>query len=225
MYKGKSVSILVPIFNQYQLIPQFLKALMESTVVPDNVIYFDNGLKNLLDYLKEDDYSFKFEIYQPEKNMGTAIAWNYMIKNTPEERIILNDDIFVHKNTIQNLIDTEGSLVACSKESTINVFSCFLIRDSCIEKIGYFDETISPHYAYFEDGDYARRILLANLEITRADCSADHYNGGSQTMKALPPSRLQEHHMKFNFARNNFFRKWGGLPGEEVYLKPFNKDE
>jgi GT2 family glycosyltransferase len=223
MYKGKTVSVLVPIFNQYGLIPQFLKALQDSTVVPDCVVYFDNGLK-IQNYLKEGDYPFKFEIYQPEKNMGTAIAWNYMIKNIGEERIIMNDDIFVQTDTIEKMVDTEGYVVACSKLSGINAFSCFLIRDLAINLVGYFDETISPNYCYFEDNDYVYRMKLLGVEVYRADCGADHYNGGSNTMKSLSPSRLQEHHLKFNYAKKRYITKWGAEPGMEIYTKPFNKE-
>jgi GT2 family glycosyltransferase len=221
MYKGKQVNILVPIFNQYGLIPKFLKALDDGTVKPDCVYYFDNGKS--INTAREVNVDFQIKVFNPERNLGTAIAWNYMIRNTNEERIILNDDILVNPNLVEEFLNTPGDLVGCSKESGINVFSAFLIRDSCISKVGLFDESISPNYCYFEDNDYAYRMKLLGVEIARANCGAEHYHGGSQSMKALSPSRLQEHHMKFDLAKANYIRKWGGEPYHEGYITPYNK--
>lgn len=222
MYNGKKISILVPIFNQYKLVPKFLEHLQKGTVVPDLVMYFDNGKS--FSNLGLPKYTFEIEVVTPERNVGTAIAWNKMIRASKEERIILNDDILVDANLVEEFVKTQGDAVACSKESGINAFSAFLIRDSCIAKVGLFDESISPNYCYFEDNDYAHRMKLLHVEMTRANCGAIHYKGGSQTMKALSQSRLLEHHMKFDLAKANYISKWGGEPYKEVYTSPYNKE-
>jgi GT2 family glycosyltransferase len=74
----------------------------------------------------------------------------------------------------------------------LNGFSCYGIRDSLIEKVGYFDEDISPGYAYFEDNDYMRRLHLAGIDPVESEASATHDT--SSTLKAFTPEQVNIHH-------------------------------
>ena len=227
MYKDKLVYVGFPILNQYELLPSVLQSLSKGTVVPDKLIIVNNGLNEyqIQKALLLDNYSFETKVLQPEKNIGVAKAWNMIIKESRDERLIMNDDILLEKDTLQVLLDTEGEVVCCEKPSGLNAFACFLIRDSAVEKVGYFDEAISPNYAYYEDNDYKRRMDLLGLSVKRAKCSAEHFMGGSRTMNTLSPSRLQAHHMRFNLATENYIKKWGGLPDEELFTVPYNQKE
>lgn len=224
MYKDKKVYVGFPILNRYDLLPLVFDGFCKSSIIPNEVIIVNNGLNKYLieKVLMLHHYPFTTRIIQPEKNIGVAKAWNMIIKETQIERIIINDDVIMNSDTIKALLDTDGEIVACSKFSSLNAYSCFLIRDSCVEKVGYFDEEISPDYAYFEDNDYQYRLELNGIVMKRADCSAEHINGGSRTMNAYSPSQLQVHHMKFNYARNNYIEKWGGEPYHETYTEEYN---
>ncbi len=83
--------------------------------------------------------------------------------------------------------------------------------DSCIEKIGMFDESISPGYAYFEDCDYVERMIMAGVPITGVNCGVEHL--GSQTLERNSPAEWTAHHEKFLIAQENFVKKWGRTPG------------
>jgi GT2 family glycosyltransferase len=81
----------------------------------------------------------------------------------------------------------------------------------CVERVGLFDEEISPGYAYFEDCDYVERMLLEKVRITPAhDAGVTH--GGSKTLEAASQAEMQEHHRRFLLAKANFEKKWGRGP-------------
>ncbi len=47
----------------------------------------------------------------------------------------------------------------------------------------------------------------------------DHFVNhlGSQTNKMASPQEIQDHHRKFDLAKNNFIKKWGHLPEELLH--------
>ena len=120
------------------------------------------------------------------------------------------------------MIASTADLVFVHGLRTTNIFSIFLVRDTCIERVGMFDEAISPNYAYYEDNDYMRRINLAgNIVLEGVHTLVDHL--GSQTIAAFDSKQKFEHHRKFEIARKNYIKKWGGMPTQEKYLTPYNK--
>lgn len=114
-----------------------------------------------------------------------------------------------------------GSCQDCNKECYIDDvppdllwasgFSCFMIRDACVEKIGLFDETISPGYGYYEDEDYLQRLDGRGTKPRAA--TAENVNCGiihlkSQTLVASTHEEILEHHRKFKVAQANYIKKW-----------------
>jgi GT2 family glycosyltransferase len=96
-----------------------------------------------------------------------------------------------------------------------NIFSCFTIPDSVVNRIGYFDESISPGYGYYEDTDFARRLYLSNISIKEINKPLVQH-AGSSTLKIFTPTEMNEHHRKFKVARSNYEHKWGGDMGKET---------
>jgi len=193
---------------------------MKGTVKPDSIFIVDNGKQ----YVPV-DYGIPLTVYTPEENLGVAGSWNYFITHTTGDRIIVNDDIQFCENTIENMVKKlrEGCefVCTCRPAGMLNGFSCFTISDSLIEKIGYFDDAISPNYAYFEDNDFARRMRLAGIPLDESGAEAIH--GHSSTLRAFNQKQLQDHNRRFELARNNYIKKWGGLPEHEVYATPYGK--
>lgn len=139
--------------------------------------------------------------------MGVAESWNWFIENVPEERVICNDDVNFAPDSLERLVATKGDIVSAGCG-----FSCFVIRDSCVRKIGLFDESISPGYGYYEDDDYMARLRRGGLHFASIDCGVAHLV--SQTLKSFTEAEMQEHHRKFHIARANFVSKWGMMPGD-----------
>lgn len=90
-------------------------------------------------------------------------------------------------------------------------FSCFMLKKSTVDKIGYFDPNFYP--AYFEDNDYHHRLKIAGLHAYKTN-QAVYYHYGSRTMKQDDEIKALVNN-GYAINREYYIDKWGGLPGEE----------
>lgn len=99
-------------------------------------------------------------------------------------------------------------------------FSCFVIAKACHQWF-QFDEGFIP--AYHEDNDYHRRLKLAGFgeKIFGVNVPFLHY--GSGTLNSNPTLR-EGWAPKFAACQAYYQRKWGGMPGTEVYQTPFQPE-
>jgi GT2 family glycosyltransferase len=180
---------------------------LNSSTIPYEVRILDNGRDAAR--LKQATAYFDVDVETPHQPYGVAESWNHFINQVPEERVIVNDDVIFAPDSLERMVATKYDL-AWSYEAG---FSCFLIRDKCVETVGLFDESISPGYAYFEDEDYMQRVNGKGTKPSLINCG--HVECGvmhpvqSQTLKAATRKELGEHHKKFMVARANFAAKWG----------------
>lgn len=214
------VNVCIPTLKRYDLLNKLIISLKKSSVKPTTIYIIDNGRN-----FKTKETDFDIRIYRPEYNIGVAASWNWFINNVPEIRIICNDDLEFTPFAIERLIlgyDEDHVVFPHGLESSLNTFSCFTISDKLVKEVGYFDETISPNYAYFEDNDYRYRLILAGYNTKKIwDSIVSHTR--SSTINAFGNKELREHHKKFETAKSNYLKKWGGLPEEEKYLTPYNR--
>jgi GT2 family glycosyltransferase len=214
------INVCIPTLNRYDLLNKFLDSITKSTVKPDAVYIIDNGNK-----LKLGNFALNIKVHTPGKNLGVAASWNWFINNVPEIRIIANDDLEFSAATLERLIlgyDEDSVCFPNGLDGKVNSFSCFTISDKIVKDVGYFDETLSPNYAYFEDNDYHYRMLSKGYDIKLVlDSLARH--SGSSTLKSFSSKEKREHHRKFSIAKNNYIKKWGGEPGREKLKTPRNK--
>lgn len=202
------MNLCVPILKRYDLFRELLLSLRDSTVTPDAIYVANNGMDNdALSAALHDTIDARVIVMTPEHPMGLAESWNWFIEQTEGDRLITNDDITFSPHSLEAFQNADGDLI---EHVGINMCSCFLLRDSCIAKVGVFDETISPGYAYFEDCDYAERIALVGAKRTAIDCGVKHV--GSATNQVLTPDEMDEHHRKFLIAQENFINKWKRMP-------------
>ena len=97
-------------------------------------------------------------------------------------------------------------------------FAAFMISKEGYDKVGQFDESFNP--AYFEDNDYDYRIKLAGMKSGHCP-QAIFYHYGSRTQNSTTGGMCDA--IAFTKCRNYFVEKWGGVPGQETFNKPFNK--
>lgn len=197
------VSICAPVLRRYDCLRKLLASLQHSTVAP-RVCIIDNGADATK--LKEAivDCKLLLSVHTPLAPMGVAESWNWFIRNVPQERIICNDDIQFSPDSIATIVNTAGDFVFDN-----NGFSCFLIRDRCVELVGEFDETISPGYAYFEDVDYAYRMIKVLPPERRPRIDAGITHNGSSTWQSGSADEIRDHWRRFSIAQANFKNKWG----------------
>lgn len=202
------IHICVPVLRRYDLLRGMIESLKASTVKPACIYIINNGRDTDALHSAIPDTDFYFKVHTPERPMGIAESWNWFIRTVPEDRIITNDDIVFSFDSLEKIqaVDPSADLVWCSG------FSCYMLRQSGIDKIGLFDETISPGYGYYEDCDYIERIKLAEAKAIDVDSGVIHLGVGSATWRSGTPEQQAEHWARYTIARANFVKKWGKLP-------------
>lgn len=208
------IAIGIPTYNRYDKLIKCLKSVNQSSLVA-RVTIIDNGGK----LSPEPDFS----VHTPGKNMGVAASWNWLIQNISEPLLICNDDIEFGENDIRAFYDayqtSEAGLFYTDNVDFLNMFSCFMVRPVTIEKIGYFDEAFYP--AYFEDCDYFRRMVLA--EISWQSVPTNIIHAASSTLKGYNSTQMIKHHADFNKNQDYYKEKWGGMPTFETFNSPWNR--
>jgi GT2 family glycosyltransferase len=192
-------------------------------VKPDKYYIIDNGAKfELNDFYAS--LGERLEVVNFGYNLGVAGSWNKIIQNTTDIRVICNDDIEFFPDTLEILLNnfSPEMVIYPGGMPSANAFSCYVMPTWVIEKVGYFDEDISPRYAYFEDNDYHRRMILHDIPLIGIpNCRLGH--AGSSTMSAFTKEQSRNHHEKFKLAEQHYVRKWGGKPGKEKYKTPYGQ--
>lgn len=208
------ITVCIPTLNSIGTFWKCVDSVLNSSI-ECNIVVIDNG--RYINELRE-----RMVIHRPLSNLGVAGSWNWFIDNVPADRIITNDDIVFDQYAIEELCKSNDHRNLICPVNLGSPFSCFLLPDEVVEKVGKFDEWISPRYAYFEDNDYSYRMSLLDVGITRAENSTvDHV--GSSTIKHFDKLKEKTHHDKFRLARDHYEKKWGGEPGHEKFTRPFNK--
>lgn len=200
-------NVCVPVLRRYDLLRRLLLSLAAGSLVPDVVQIINNGRDaSRLSQALAGVGLPEIRVLEPDAPMGVAASWNWFIANVPEDRVIANDDVVFAPRSLRALVASSADLAWASG------FSCFLIRDACVEKVGCFDETISPGYGYYEDDDYLQRLdghgtRPRVAEAENVDCGVVHEH--SATLKAASHQEILEHHRRFKIAQGNYMRKWG----------------
>ena len=96
-------------------------------------------------------------------------------------------------------------------------FSCFATTHKLLTTMGPFDENFTP--CYFEDNDAHWRLRCAGFE---AMSYAPYYHYGSQTVQKST-ERREFIASQFDKNRDYYANKWGGTPGDEKYVRAWNR--
>lgn len=201
------VNVCVPVLRRYDLLREMVRSCEAGMVKPDQYYIVDNGQngRRLMEALG--DFDIDAKVHTPKHPLSVAQSWNWFIKRVPEERVIVNDDITFAPHSLGLLLQSKADLVwakGCG-------FACFVMRDACVEKLGTFDESISPGYAYYEDDDYLQRLDGRGTRAPSAvaeEVDADVFHLNSGTLKAASHEEILAHHSRFKAAQANYAKKW-----------------
>lgn len=204
-----SFAIGIPTINRYDLLEPTLEVYKEA-FRDTNIYIIDNGRQGIPD-------ESNIIVSRPVENIGVAASWNRLcdsIFNNYDYALIMNDDIRYHcdQDYIQKRIKGMKRLIAISEFN----WSIFIIEKKTYQAIGPFDEQFYP--AYFEDNDYHRRACLAGY--IPQTCFWLNPMGYNESMSIKKDPKLNE---KFMENRDKYVKKWGGLPGQEIFSTPYNK--
>jgi GT2 family glycosyltransferase len=201
----------IPTINRADLLNEALANYFEDFKNTEIVIC-DNGTQEIITREKN------FVIYRPEKNLGVSGSWNMIMDYAEKVKgthvLMLNDDIYLGKSEeeINAIIRLWNPEFLCTE---LNWCSFILSVDAYL-KVGKFDENFFP--AYFEDNDYFRRMLLAEVNITTNAMLNPFIYRNSMTIQKSP-----ELNNGFEKNRQYYISKWGGQPTQETFATPFNQ--
>tara|TARA_R110002020_G_scaffold470314_1_gene696086 strand:+ start:9790 stop:10515 length:726 start_codon:yes stop_codon:yes gene_type:complete len=158
-------------------------------------------------------------IVSNNQNSGYPGAVNQIIRDNTDcdHWIVTGFDWWVAKDQYKKLLDKdfkEGVFLGQGMDDMCG----FVFTPSLIEKVGLLDENFFP--GYFEDNDYKRRILLANVDTIH--CPLLNMHDRSSTLNSSTRFKKKN---QYTFQQNYMYyvEKWGGKPGQEKYDTPFNK--
>lgn len=110
---------------------------------------------------------------------------------------------------------------ACGEAPHPN-FSAFMVSKELWDVVGEFDEVFFP--AYFEDNDYHYRMKLADYAaVVLPPALFLHFGSGTQNEANEDKTPIVPG-PAFEKNRLSYARKWGGVPGSEIYTHPYNND-
>lgn len=204
-----SFAIGIPTLNRWDLLrPSLIKYAKDFPST--RIFVLDNGQQQCDLY----DQNI-FYVEKPKAN-GVAGSWNKLcnlIFSQYTRALILNDDIYLGKteSQIKELIaSSTGKLL-----TTLQDFSAFILPKTTFEMVGPFDENFK---CYYEDSDYIYRLKLKGYSPVRMATLTPAIYRDNSTSEKEPAVH------KWALASKQYYiKKWGGLPGQEKYLSPFNE--
>jgi GT2 family glycosyltransferase len=201
----------IPTLNRADLLNEALSSYFVDFPTTEIVIC-DNGNQELL--TREE----KFVVYKPGNNLDVSGSWNmlmdYAVRVDATHVLMLNDDVVLGKTEQQIRLLLEAYPHYDFYNSEKNWCS-FILPITTFKKIGEFDQNRMPNY--FNDNDYCYRMRLAGMSRLNIDFLNPVIYRNSMTIEKNPS--LNNHFMEY---RQNFINKWGGEPGQEKFITPYN---
>lgn len=171
-------AVIVPTLNQTERLYRLLASI--DAPVGDLVI-IDNGLRwPRGDRLRVPvvPIAARQHVIELPANLGVAGSWNLGIKVTPHASrwLICNDDTVFGPGSL-TCLDQQARRDAVTLSAAEPSWSCFVLGDQVVDRVGLFDERFHP--AYFEDTDYARRCVMAGVDVVRVNAPVGHDNSST----------------------------------------------
>jgi GT2 family glycosyltransferase len=209
---NKAFCIAIPTVNRKDLLMDALEWYTQN--MPNTeILILDNGRQDIPELTK------KVIIDIPEKNLGVAYSWNFLIwkanKRGYSHVLVLNDDVILQRSEaeIYALIQKEDNQTFHRPKAFYN-WSAYIISQDIFSKVGMFDTAFKK--AFFEDNDYEYRMKLAGVNLKYQDDLNPQVYRNSQTIEKDP---LLGGYLE---NRELYIKKWGGIPNEETYKTPYN---
>jgi hypothetical protein len=214
-----------PVLNRADLFLRMIRSIdypVEKLVVINNGD--DPGIAAAIEQLTMEG-EVALEVTHPVCNIGVAASWNFVMRNYPDALywLFIGNDIQLTKGDLKKM---DHFIRSHTEYATVPAnwgHSLFAVTKVGLDVVGYFDENFYP--AYCEDQDWMYRLKLAGVDW--ADCPDVHaVHGepplwGSSTVWSDPKLTAK---CAITQKNNHMFyeQKWGGPPGKEVFITPFN---
>lgn len=210
-----------------------ISPLVHSLAGPDVTfhIFTHSARPDVLESCHRARLDANVRLYDYRTNRGLAKSWNQGIIAAQElaadVTIIANDDVQMDRNDLRVLAraayeNPEAGLIVCEGYNQGNwqilQHVIFAINPIALATVGFYDEQFVP--IYFEDCDYSRRLALAGVPIHNAGPTGIQHES-SASINTVPALSAQNQ-QTFPANHRYYVEKWGGEPGQERFLTPFN---
>lgn len=182
-------------------------------VMGNDVMPFPQAVDNLVAYADNSDFEWV-------SGIASATPRKFL-RRFPKYKHLFNKDILLKEN-FNEWLELKPEYTGKVKDITNygiigDSHNLCLFKRSLFDKIGYVDVNFFP--AYFEDNDYARRAQLAGTKMCRIS-DAPYFHFWSRTIYEAGNKKLNDKLFPEN--KKYYIKKWGGAPGKEKFMKPFN---
>jgi len=215
--------------NALPLTQAAVKSVLEQDT-PVQLRVVDNGSTDgTWDWLQTQS-CMKWQFFPP---LGVSAGWNFALTDVFrhfDHAVVINNDVQLLPSTVRVLTADPGEFVTAvsvGDPAQLNWdgvirkrphpdFSCFMIRRSCWQKVGGFDESM---VLYASDADYHLRMHQAGIEAYTIGIPFYHYASG--TLKSVDPEEAMRIRQKADKDRETFHRKWKVKVGSVGYYARF----
>ena len=190
----------------------------------DNSMGKDDGIRKALATIQSSEHPCIEEVVVATNflNVGFSGSVNQIIKQNTDcpYWCVLSVDWHPkpgHLKRLANRLMEPFTALLCDESQ--NGYSAMAFKPELLYEIGYLDENFFP--AYYEDNDHRYRMKLAGLEWEYFPLEYEHIV--SATIKR-DPVLMAKNQKTFKENGRYYIEKWGGMPGQEKYLTPFDMD-
>jgi len=222
----KKCDIIIPVWNELDATKKCIKSLEECTAYPHKFIIVDNGssdsTRKYLDKLKK---TFSdFTLIRNNSNLGFVKAVNQgILASRARYLCILNNDVYVTKNWLKNLIKTielapktvgmanptSNVFGAGGKEGKIGEYQeldsckgfCMVIKNDVIRQVGLFDEIYGM--GYYEEKDFSRKAVNLGFKCIKVKSSFVYHED------KLSFNKIKDRDEIFRTNENIYNKRWG----------------
>lgn len=225
--------IFIPVVNRFDLLEKAVKSVKLNNY--NEYIIFNNSEQEI----PESIYSgTQFRVWNPERRMTFTETHNimrqYAIDNKFDFYSFMHNDGEIHDDTDIELVKYAESLTENWGVIFTNYDVLCAFNTKAFEDIGPWGDEHWPQQenGYLLDNDYYRRVRSRGYiikEITDREITyvpMERVSGvshvGSATLREEKEQKIWDTQVKAVY--EHYFKKWGGEPGQEKYLHPYDID-